>query len=53
MARGAALRLLVDRLFGAYGLSRLELDTWSVLLDGKRYDSVLVGMLREKWANPA
>lgn len=52
MARGDALRLLVDRLFGAYGLSRLELDTWSVL-DGKRYDSVLVGMLREKWANPA
>ncbi|MCW5254216.1 MULTISPECIES: GNAT family N-acetyltransferase [unclassified Streptomyces] len=24
-----ALRLLVDHLFGAYGLARLELDTWS------------------------
>ncbi|MER6683705.1 GNAT family N-acetyltransferase [Streptomyces olivaceoviridis] len=24
-----ALRLLVDHLFGAYGLNRLELDTWS------------------------
>ncbi|WP_371587193.1 GNAT family N-acetyltransferase [Streptomyces virginiae] len=24
-----ALRLLVDHLFGTYGLSRLELDTWS------------------------
>ncbi|WP_282082380.1 GNAT family N-acetyltransferase [Streptomyces tendae] len=69
-----ALRLLVDHLFGAYGLSRLELDTWSgneravraftrlgfreegrrrsaVPLDGKRYDSVLFGMLREEWAN--
>ncbi|MFF2363696.1 GNAT family N-acetyltransferase [Streptomyces sp. NPDC058122] len=70
------LRLLVDHLFGAYCLSRLELDTWSgneravraftalgfreegrrrsaVLLEGKRYDSVLFGMLREEWANPA
>ncbi|MFJ9831687.1 GNAT family N-acetyltransferase [Streptomyces sp. NPDC101169] len=70
-----ALRLLVDRLFGAYCLNRLELDTWSgneravraftklgfreegrrrssVLLDGKRYDSVLFGMLREEWAKP-
>ncbi|KDN86103.1 GNAT family N-acetyltransferase [Kitasatospora cheerisanensis] len=67
-----AVRLLVDHLFGAYGLLRLELDTWSgneravraftrlgfreegrrrkaVLLDGKRYDSVLFGMLREEW----
>ncbi|WP_374775298.1 GNAT family N-acetyltransferase [Streptomyces sp. NBC_01310] len=71
-----ALRLLMNHLFGAYCLSRLELDTWSgneravraftrlgfreegrrrsaVLLDGKRYDSVLFGMLREEWANPA
>ncbi|ROQ99549.1 RimJ/RimL family protein N-acetyltransferase [Streptomyces sp. 2132.2] len=71
-----ALRLLVDHLFGAYCLSRLELDTWSgneravraftglgfreegrrrsaVLLDGKRHDRVLFGMLREEWANPA
>ncbi|GGS11898.1 GNAT family N-acetyltransferase [Streptomyces nojiriensis] len=71
-----ALRLLIGHLFGAYGLSRLELDTWSgneravrafaglgfreegrrrsaVLMEGRRYDSVLFGMLREEWANPA
>ncbi|MFG2078140.1 GNAT family N-acetyltransferase [Nonomuraea maritima] len=70
------LRLLVNHLFGAYGLNRLELDTWSgnerairtftkfgfreegrrrsaVLLEGKRYDRVLFGMLREEWGNPA
>ncbi|MDX3097924.1 GNAT family protein [Streptomyces sp. ME19-03-3] len=71
-----ALRLLVGHLFGAYGLSRLELDTWSgneravraftqlgfheegrrrsaVLVEGRRYDRVLFGMLREEWARPA
>ncbi|MFE9847096.1 GNAT family N-acetyltransferase [Streptomyces goshikiensis] len=71
-----ALRLLMDHLFGAYCLNRLELDTWSgneravraftrlgfreegrrrsaVLVDGKRYDRVLFGMLREEWAPPA
>jgi RimJ/RimL family protein N-acetyltransferase len=68
-----ALRLLAGHLFGAYGLSRLELDTWSgneravrtssrlgfreegrrrpaVLVRGKRYNSMLFGMLREEWA---
>jgi len=67
-----SVRLLVDHLFGAFALARLELDTWSgneravraftglgfreegrrrsaVLLDGKRYDRVLFGMLREEW----
>ncbi|MFJ8442555.1 GNAT family N-acetyltransferase [Kitasatospora griseola] len=67
-----AVRVLVDHLFGAYRLGRLELDTWSgneravraftglgfreegrrrsaVLLEGKRYDTVLFGMLREEW----
>ena len=71
-----ALRLLVGHLFGAYGLSRLELDTWSgnerairaftglgfreegrrrlaVLMEGRRYDRVLFGMLREEWKDPA
>ncbi|MER6499915.1 GNAT family protein [Streptomyces sp. NPDC001455] len=67
-----ALRLLVGHLFGAYGLHRIELDTWSgneravraftragfreegrrrdaVLVAGRRYDTVLFGMLREEW----
>lgn len=67
-----ALRLLVGHLFGAFGLHRIELDTWSgneravqaftkagfreegrrrstVLVAGKRYDTVLFGMLREEW----
>ncbi|MGY5120432.1 GNAT family N-acetyltransferase [Streptomyces sp. 900105755] len=71
-----ALRLLMGHLFGAYGLNRLELDTWSgneravraftrlgfreegrrrsaVLVQGKRYDRVLFGMLREEWESPA
>ncbi|MEE4492373.1 GNAT family N-acetyltransferase [Streptomyces sp. BE230] len=68
-----ALKLLVGHLFGAFGLHRIELDTWSgneravrafakagfreegrrretVLVAGKRYDTVLFGMLREEWA---
>ncbi|MFH8974438.1 GNAT family N-acetyltransferase [Streptomyces sp. NPDC017890] len=68
-----ALRLLMDHLFGAYGLHRLELDTWSgneramrsfaglgfseegrlrsaVLMEGRRYDRVLFGILREEWS---
>ncbi|MFI6566111.1 GNAT family N-acetyltransferase [Streptomyces sp. NPDC050534] len=71
-----AVRLLAGHLFGAYGLSRLELDTWSgneravrafarlgfreegrrrsaVLVEGRRYDRVLFGMLREEWAELA
>lgn len=71
-----AVRLIAGHLFGAYGLNRLELDTWSgneravraftrlgfreegrrrsaVLVEGKRYDRVLFGMLREEWAGPA
>ncbi|MFF4097620.1 GNAT family N-acetyltransferase [Streptomyces sp. NPDC001834] len=67
-----ALRLLVGHLFGAHGLHRIELDTWSgneravraftragfreegrrreaVLVAGRRYDTVLFGMLREEW----
>ncbi|MGO4457970.1 GNAT family N-acetyltransferase [Streptomyces sp. M-16] len=67
-----ALRLLVGHLFEAFGLHRIELDTWSgneravqaftkagfreegrrrstVLVAGKRYDTVLFGMLREEW----
>ncbi|MGC9379856.1 GNAT family N-acetyltransferase [Streptomyces sp. MH13] len=68
-----AVRLLMDHLFGAYGLHRLELDTWSgneramrsfaklgfreegrlrsaVLMEGRRYDRVLFGILREEWS---
>ncbi|MBP0448214.1 GNAT family N-acetyltransferase [Kitasatospora sp. RG8] len=54
-----ALRLLVDHLFGAYGLHRLELDTWSgneraarafVRLgfreEGRRRSAALVGGVR-------
>lgn len=67
-----ALRLLVGHLFGAFGLHRIELDTWSgneravraftkagfqeegrrrqtVLVAGRRYDTVLFAMLREEW----
>lgn len=67
-----ALRLLVGHLFGAFGLHRIELDTWSgneravraftgagfreegrrretVLVSGKRYDTVLFAMLRAEW----
>ncbi|MFJ7768600.1 GNAT family N-acetyltransferase [Streptomyces sp. NPDC097107] len=63
----------MDHLFGAYGLNRLELDTWSgneravrsftklgfqeegrlrsaVLMDRRRYDRVLFGILREEWS---
>ncbi|MET9616668.1 GNAT family N-acetyltransferase [Kitasatospora indigofera] len=71
-----ALRLLVDHLFGAYPLHRLELDTWSgneravraftrlgfheegrrrsaVLVQGRRHDRVLFGLLREEWTRRA
>ncbi|WP_406206610.1 GNAT family N-acetyltransferase [Kitasatospora sp. NBC_01560] len=54
-----AVRLLVDHLFGAYGLHRLELDTWSgnehavraftrlgFRIEGRRRAAVLVGGAR-------
>lgn len=67
-----ALLLLVGHLFRAFGLHRVELDTWSgneravraftragfreeglrrgaVPVAGRRYDTVLFGMLREEW----
>ncbi|MFF2998869.1 GNAT family N-acetyltransferase [Streptomyces sp. NPDC057950] len=67
-----ALLLLVGHLFRAFGLHRVELDTWSgneravraftragfreegrrrgaVRVAGRRYDTVLFGMLREEW----